>query len=103
VSAQRIAQQTKETQRRPALILITDGEDRASYYKQDQLFALLRENKVRVFVIGLVNQLKIERRFSAKAPVKRPASFLNGWRKNRADVLSFSSHPLNYQALPTQS
>ena len=66
VSAQGIVKHTKVSDRRPALVLITDGDDRASYYKQDQLFALLRENKVRVFVVGLVNQLN-----NRKAPLSK--------------------------------
>jgi len=58
LSAQAVAQRKKSgSQSRPALILITDGDDRASYYTQDQLFALLRENKVQIFIIGLVNAL----------------------------------------------
>jgi Ca-activated chloride channel family protein len=38
--------------RRRALIVITDGEDRNSFYKQEQLFARLREEDVQIFVIG---------------------------------------------------
>lgn len=44
--------------RRRALVLITDGEDRASFYKEDQLFKRLRETGVQVFVIGLVGELR---------------------------------------------
>ena len=76
VSAQRIAQQTKAGQRRPALILITDGDDRTSYYKQDQLFALLRENKVQVFVIGLVNQLNNRKPLLIKSSREKAVKFL---------------------------
>lgn len=76
LSAQRIAQQTKPGQRRPALILITDGDDRASYYKQDQLFALLHENKVQVFVIGLVNQLNNRKALLSKSSREKAVKFL---------------------------
>lgn len=76
VSAQRIAQQAKAGQRRPALILITDGDDRASYYKQDQLFALLRENRVQVFVIGLVNQLNNRKAPLSKSSREKAVKFL---------------------------
>lgn len=47
-----------DDRRRRALILVTDGEDRLSYYKQDQLFAKLREEDVQIFVIGFVNELE---------------------------------------------
>ncbi len=43
--------------RRRALILITDGEDRESYYKQEQLFELLRGTDAQIFVVGLVSQV----------------------------------------------
>jgi VWFA-related protein len=76
MSAERIAQQTKAGQRRPALILITDGEDRRSYYKQDQLFALLREHKVQVFVIGLVNQLNNRKAPLSKSSREKAVKFL---------------------------
>src|SRR5678809_688972 len=46
--------------RRRALIVITDGEDRNSFYKQEQLFARLREEDVQIFVIGFVNELDKE-------------------------------------------
>jgi Ca-activated chloride channel family protein len=44
-------------QRRRALVLFTDGEDRASYYSSDKLVKLLRENDVQVFIVGLVKEL----------------------------------------------
>ena len=46
-----------EGSRRRVLVLITDGEDRASFYKQDQLFKRLREEGVQLFAIGLVNEV----------------------------------------------
>jgi Ca-activated chloride channel family protein len=44
-------------ERRKALVLVSDGEDRASYYTENQLVQLLREKDVQVFVIGIVAQL----------------------------------------------
>jgi Ca-activated chloride channel homolog len=44
-------------ERRKALVLISDGEDRASYYTENQLVQLLREKDVQVFAIGIVAQL----------------------------------------------
>lgn len=43
--------------RRRVLVLISDGDDRDSYYKRDQLVKLLRENDVQIFAIGLVEEL----------------------------------------------
>lgn len=60
VSTERVTQQKKTDSvfRRRALILITDGEDRASFYKEEQLLKRLRENDVQVFAIGLVGDLR---------------------------------------------
>ena len=42
---------------RRSVVLISDGEDRASYYTTDQLVKLLRASNVQVFVVGVVAQL----------------------------------------------
>lgn len=56
-----------EDKRRRALVLVTDGEDRASFYKRDQLFESLKENDVQIYVIGFVNELERERGFISKS------------------------------------
>jgi Ca-activated chloride channel family protein len=56
--------------------LITDGEDRDSFYKQEQLFAKLREEDVQIFVIGFVNELDKEGGFIRKSPRERAVSLL---------------------------
>jgi Ca-activated chloride channel homolog len=43
--------------KRRALILVTDGEDRDSFYKELQLLALLKESDVQIYTIGFVNEL----------------------------------------------
>ncbi len=43
--------------RRRALVLISDGEDRRSSYKLEELLKLLRDGDVQVFCIGLVGEL----------------------------------------------
>lgn len=51
------AEYQSSTDRRRALVIFTDGEDRASYYSANDLFKLLRKNDVQIFVIGVVTQL----------------------------------------------
>jgi Ca-activated chloride channel family protein len=63
--------------RRRALIVITDGEDRNSFYKQEQLFARLREEDVQIFVIGFVNELDKEAGFIRKSPRERAVNLIN--------------------------
>ena len=52
-----VAEHNRGADRRKALVLFTDGEDRLSTYKLDKLSTLLRQEKVQVFVIGLTVDL----------------------------------------------
>ncbi len=63
--------------RRRALIVITDGEDRNSFYKQEQLFARLREEDVQIFVIGFVNELEKEAGLIRKSPRDKAVNLIN--------------------------
>lgn len=63
--------------RRRALIVITDGEDRNSFYKEDQLFARLREEDVQIYVIGFVNELEKEGSFIRKSTREKAVNLLN--------------------------
>jgi Ca-activated chloride channel family protein len=63
--------------RRRALIVITDGEDRNSFYKQEQLFARLREEDVQIFVIGFVSELDSEAGFIRKSSRDKAVNLIN--------------------------
>jgi Ca-activated chloride channel family protein len=63
--------------RRRALIVITDGEDRNSFYKQEQLFARLREEDVQIFVIGFINELDKDSGFIRKSPRDKATALIN--------------------------
>lgn len=63
--------------RRRALIVITDGEDRNSFYKQEQLFARLREEDVQIFVIGFINELDKDAGFIRKSPRDKAVNLIN--------------------------
>jgi Ca-activated chloride channel family protein len=57
-TAERVGERRRdESGRRRALVLLSDGEDRASYYKLSELQKLLRQNDVQIFVVGLVSIL----------------------------------------------
>ncbi len=62
--------------KRRALILVSDGEDRDSFYNETQLFQLLREADVQIFAVGFVNELDAEGGFVSKSPRKKAKSFL---------------------------
>ena len=63
--------------RRRALIVITDGEDRNSFYKQEQLFARLREEDVQIFVIGFINELDRDSGLIRKSPRDKAVNLIN--------------------------
>jgi Ca-activated chloride channel homolog len=62
--------------RRRALILVTDGEDRNSYYNEKQLFELLRESDVQIYVIGFIDDLSKEGGFIGKSPQGKAKALL---------------------------
>ena len=62
--------------KRRALILVSDGEDRNSYYSEKQLFELLRESEVQIYVIGFVSELSKEGGFIKKSPQEQSKAFL---------------------------
>ena len=63
--------------RRRALIVITDGEDRNSFYKQEQLFSRLREEDVQIYVIGFVSELEKEAGLIRKSPREKAVALIN--------------------------
>ena len=63
--------------RRRALILVTDGEDRSSFYKQAELFEFLRENDVQIYIIGFVNELDSTSGFIRKSSKDKSVNLLN--------------------------
>jgi Ca-activated chloride channel family protein len=70
-----------EEKRRRALILVTDGEDRASFYKQEQLFEALKEEDVQIYVIGFVNELDKEKGFISKSKRQKAVDLLDRMAK----------------------
>jgi Ca-activated chloride channel homolog len=62
--------------RRRALILVTDGEDRSSVYKQEELFDRLREEDVQIYVIGFTSELSTESGFIRKSPKDKAVNLI---------------------------
>jgi Ca-activated chloride channel homolog len=65
-----------EDRKRRALVLVSDGEDRNSYYNEKQLFELLRESEVQIYVVGFVEELSKDGGFIGKSPQGKSKSFL---------------------------
>ena len=62
--------------RRRALIVITDGEDRHSFYTEPQLMQRLREEDVQIFIIGFVNELDKEGGFVRRSPREKAVKLI---------------------------
>jgi Ca-activated chloride channel homolog len=62
--------------KRRALILVSDGEDRDSYYNEQQLFNLLRESDVQIYAVGFTSALEKEGGLISKSPKSKAESFL---------------------------
>src|SRR5712691_6461351 len=80
LAAEHVAEYQKRSEddrRRRALIVVTDGEDRASYYNEIQLFQRLSEEDVQIYVIGFVNELDADKGFIRKSPKEKAVNLLN--------------------------
>jgi Ca-activated chloride channel family protein len=99
-------------ERRRAVVLFTDGEDRASYYRTDQLVELLREKDVQVFIVGIVNLLDKNAGLIRKSPREKAERLLkkiaeeSGGRiffprdgKEFSEAMAQISHDLHFQYL----
>lgn len=86
-----------EDKRRRALILVTDGEDRNSFYKQEQLWEALKEQDVQIFVIGFVNELEKERGFISKSKRQKAVDLLDKMSKETGGR---SFYPTSLSELP---
>ena len=58
------------------VILITDGEDRASEVKEEQLIKELRESGVKVYAIGIIQDLGDDGGFIGRSPQEKAKKFL---------------------------
>jgi Ca-activated chloride channel family protein len=80
LTAEHVAEYKKgndSDRRRRALIVITDGEDRVSFYPQEKLFARLREEDVQIYVIGFVRELDNDSGLIRKSPRDKAVNLIN--------------------------
>jgi Ca-activated chloride channel family protein len=80
LAAEHVAEYKKgnaDDHRRRALIIVTDGEDRASFYNEIDLFRRLREEDVQIYVIGFTSELDAEKGLIRKSPREKAVALLN--------------------------
>ncbi|HSK70908.1 MAG TPA: VWA domain-containing protein [Pyrinomonadaceae bacterium] len=75
--------------KRRALVLVSDGEDRSSYYKEQQLFDLLRESEVQIYAIGFINELESGGGFISKSARGKAKAFLERLAKETGGKVYF--------------
>ena len=77
LSAQYVAEHNKGNEaRRKAVVVFTDGEERISYYKPQDLLKLLYQESVQVFAIGLTAELSERQSWDKKSPRENAESLL---------------------------
>jgi len=102
LAAQRLQEYEKsgrfDDRKRRALILVTDGEDRDSYYSEAQLFEMLREANIQIYVVGFINELSKDSGFIRKSEQSKAKSFLERLAKETGGKSYF---PGTVTELPT--
>jgi VWFA-related protein len=88
--------QSQSKSERAAVVLISDGEDRNSFYKYEDLAKLVRETGVQVFVIGMVKELDADSGSIKRSPREKAEKLLTSlaqdshgrtfFPKNRAEL-----------------
>jgi VWFA-related protein len=84
------------------LVLITDGEDRSSFTKKEELFKLLRKEDVQIFVIGLVNELDKESGLIRKSPREKAVGLLEEMAKETGGHLFFARSLSDLEPIATE-
>ena len=67
MAAEHIAGHNRNLDRRKALVVFTDGEDRNSYYNAEKLLTLLHKERIQIFVVGLILDLQDKPTSTARA------------------------------------
>jgi Ca-activated chloride channel family protein len=80
LAAERLVKRRVEdsSMRRYALVLVTDGEDRSSQYKKEQLFDLLGSADIQIYAIGFTGAVKEKSKEPAKEFLTRLATTTGG-------------------------
>lgn len=84
--------------RRRALVLVTDGEDRKSFYKLDALLNLLRASDVQVFAIGMVQDLGRDSGFTHPGARAKAVKLLDTLAEETGGRVFYPKKPEEFQA-----
>ncbi|HEV7904880.1 MAG TPA: VWA domain-containing protein [Pyrinomonadaceae bacterium] len=98
VTAEAVAARTPFTERRRALVLVTDGGERDPRSKPDELFTLLRREHVRVFVLGLTDAMSSDAFAQVKGGRKKSRELLEMLARETGGRAVFPKTPSEFGA-----
>jgi Ca-activated chloride channel family protein len=78
---------------RRAVVLISDGEDRASFYSRSKVTNLLNEQNVQVFLIGMTTELTEDGGFIRRSPRLTAETLLTTVARNTGGRVFFPRNP----------
>lgn len=81
------------------IILLTDGEDRVSKVKETELIQVLKESGIRVYAVGLVQELEIDGAFIRKSSRDKSINFLKKITKETGGRVIFPKGQTNIDSL----
>ena len=103
VAAERLVARHKNiSDRRRAIVVITDGEERGSSRTLSSLTKILRENDIQVFAIGFIDELDKEAGFVRKSPRGRAEDLLKTLAEESGGRVFFPHKPSHVSDAATQ-
>ena len=93
VGAEHLAKYKTEENRRKALVVVTDGEDRNSFYKKEDLIKLLHEKGVQIFGLAITTKLDSDSGFIRASPRDKAEKFLKTIANETGGRAFFSKKP----------
>jgi len=75
------------------LVLITDGEERSSRVRQKTLILKLKDLKIKVFAVGLIQELESDRRLIRQSPRSAATDLLKSLAKETGARVVFPKTP----------
>jgi len=81
------------------IILLTDGEDRVSKVMEKELIQVLKESGIRVYAVGLVQELEIDGAFIRKSSRDKSINFLKKITKETGGRVIFPKGQTNIDSL----
>ena len=93
VGVEHLAKHKTEENRRKVLVVLTDGEDRNSFYKKEDLLKLLQEKGVQIFGLAITTKLDGDSGFIRASPRDKAEKFLKTIANETGGRAFFSKKP----------